>query len=356
MRVSSTINPLTCLDDDIAVLVIALDGKRKFVPRPSSYKQLHRLILSKFGLQDQTKLILHISTLDVCAGNDVELTEDVYPLLVPALDIISVTVEGAEKKGLRTPAATPPITESEPQNEVTGDETVHEEDEGPGQDNESAHVAAILRNVKQESDDEEVFTGSRFGGDSEGDDEARRVAEDLFPEEKSPVKQEERDTKPLRLQQRSPKKAQSRNDDDVSISTPKVRVKKQRQRSASPVAGPSKSRVANLNRSDTTASEQSTSEADRFKITLISGETGKGKEFKTRGSHTVEKILSVGAKNLGIEPNGGKLVLYLLVEVTDEDGWEEEEPARLKCERHQTMQEVGAVSGSEFVLELEDDS
>ncbi|KAJ7062924.1 hypothetical protein C8F01DRAFT_1082504 [Mycena amicta] len=312
MHLSSTINPGTRLED-VAVVVVALDGKRKFISRPPSYKDLQRLIRSYFGLDEQTLLVLHVSTLDVCGGQDVELTEGAYPLLAPVLDLVSASVVADANPGIRTPAATPPVSadEEEDDDDATANETDRLNDEPTQNDTHNAEVAAILRTVKQESDDEEVFVGSRFGGDSDAEEDshpekplssARRVKAERGNDE------EEQETKPLRLQ-RSPKKQQkptSRNDgSDTEASTPKARAKTaQRPNVSPPIAGPSTLRTgANLTRVDTTAttsSEHSSAEAERFKITLISGKSGASKEFKTRGSHTVEKILGIGAKHLNL--------------------------------------------------------
>ncbi|KAF7298414.1 Zn(2)-C6 fungal-type domain-containing protein [Mycena kentingensis (nom. inval.)] len=330
MHISSTLNPLTRSAEDVPVLIVALDGKRKFLPRPTSFKALKRDIRSRFALEDDTGLVLSVSTLDICEGEDVELTEDVYELLASVLDVVKAAVaDGSDDDaGIRTPAPTPPLhhERDEPHDEP------HDNDEN------EAEVAEFLCTIKQESDDdEEVFAGSKYGGgDSEEEDDAphaRRALEKAFPAKKAAakVKQEveEKETKPLRLP-KTPKqhKPKAESDEDASASTPKAK--------ATP--------KAKLNRADTTSSTQSSSEAS-FKI-YVRNAQGTRKLFKTRGSHTVQKIINSVAANLKIDAEGSSLKLYRIVE--DEDDPELE--SRYECGLLQTMAEIGAEEFSEFVI------
>ncbi|KAF7323314.1 Zn(2)-C6 fungal-type domain-containing protein [Mycena chlorophos] len=347
MRLTSTINPSTRLEEDVPVLVVALDGKRKFVSRPKTYKDLQRLIRLRFALPEQAVLALHVSTLDVCAGNDVEFTEEEYPLLAPVLDVISVSV--AVDGSIPTPDATPPLSEEE--EDGAGNVTVHQEPEAEQNDEEdNAEVAEMIINrVKQESDDEEVFAGSRFGGGSDTEEERaearRRVGEALFPEEKPVhVKKEKAETKPLRLQERSAKKA-PKVEEEVPVVTPKARSHKTH-RSASPT----KSHGANLTRVDTTASERSetNNDPDRFKLKITLSIAGRDRDCNTRAGHKIGKILDKVAENLDVNTKGARI--YRL-----EYDSEQENYRKIQCGRDQTLREIRAWDGMRFEIKLYDE-
>lgn len=111
MHIISTINPNTRSEDDIPVVLVSLGGKSKFLPRSKTYKvcrystpippptfnqplaqEMQSLVRTHYDLDPRAALQFEVSTWDVCAGQNVEVTEGAYAFLAPLLDSVSVLV------------------------------------------------------------------------------------------------------------------------------------------------------------------------------------------------------------------------------------------------------------------------
>ncbi|KAJ7684474.1 hypothetical protein DFH06DRAFT_969141 [Mycena polygramma] len=92
MHIISTINPKTQSADDVPVVLITLEGKSKFLPRPETYKEMQRLVRNHYDIDANVGLQFEVSSWDVCDGKSVEVTEAAYPLLAPLLDSVSTVV------------------------------------------------------------------------------------------------------------------------------------------------------------------------------------------------------------------------------------------------------------------------
>lgn len=55
-------------------------------------QEMQRLVRDHYEIDSRAGLQFEVSTWDVCAGRDVEVTEAAYPFLAPLLDIVSVVV------------------------------------------------------------------------------------------------------------------------------------------------------------------------------------------------------------------------------------------------------------------------
>ncbi|KAH9922118.1 uncharacterized protein B0H18DRAFT_1185968 [Fomitopsis serialis] len=94
---------------------------------------------------------------------------------------------------------------------------------------------------------------------------------------------------------------------------------------------------------------------ERF-VVIIEYDDGSDEEtqtmFKTRGRHTVSKVLMQACRTFGIEELYDKTQLVLAID-TEEDG--EIVEHRFMCPKDETMANVGAVAESRFIVQVEDD-
>ncbi|KAJ7144922.1 hypothetical protein C8R43DRAFT_891098 [Mycena crocata] len=93
MHIISTINAKTQSTEDVPVVLVNLGGKRKFLPRAETYKEMQRLVRYHYNIESSsTALHFEVSSWDVCDGENVEVTEGAYGMLAPLLDRVSVVV------------------------------------------------------------------------------------------------------------------------------------------------------------------------------------------------------------------------------------------------------------------------
>ncbi|KAJ6546868.1 hypothetical protein B0H19DRAFT_244263 [Mycena capillaripes] len=339
MHIISTINAKTQSSDDIPVVLITLEGKSKFLPRPETYKEMQRLVRAHYEVDSRAGLQFEVSTWDVCAGQSVELTEAAYPLLAPLLDSVSAVVVSAGR-GMPTPSVTP----SRRGDEEIEDELAVREHLQPEPSHGRAPESPPRRVPKVESEDEEDARrvqsryeddadGSISVHDDQGEDEeedaphARRVLNKEFPSE--------------RIQAKAAKAA------------PKGRGESSR---AQPAPVPSKSRSA-AHHSDDTAVEPSKAASgsntdERFKVYVTGPRPEHKAEFTTRGGHLVRKVLNGVCKTFKLDPERAKLMLC--VSMPDEDG-ERVEDCLFECANDETIARSGVKPDSRLVVRIEEE-
>ncbi|KAJ7491109.1 hypothetical protein FB451DRAFT_1552634 [Mycena latifolia] len=329
MHLISTINPKTQSVDDVPVVLVNLEGKRKFLPRPETHEDLQRLVRAHYGIDPHAALLFEVSTWDVCAGQNVEVTEAAYALLAPFMDNISVVVESGRDRVMPTPSATPPLHRDDAEDEQSVREQL-EQEFFHVHPTETPSRRAATRPPKVESEEEEEVMFERYGErhmdatsvqDDEKEDHARQV-----PKKES------------RIQNVQPKEEPM----------PKERGETSKRK---PVSKPREAAT----RSDYTSEssqQTTTAEEERFNV-LVSGPRSdhKEREFKTRGGHLVRKVLDGACKTFELDANRAKLMLY--VPMLDDDG--EETVAEFECDNEETMARSGVKPYSRLVVRLVED-
>lgn len=112
MHITSTINPLSKSDGNIAVGVFRYNDQRKFLRVSEDHtvctslrkwrglylsadrsQEMVSLVKRAFSIDSGSILSLHISSLDACRGQSVEVDESAYSLMYALLDDVEVTVK-----------------------------------------------------------------------------------------------------------------------------------------------------------------------------------------------------------------------------------------------------------------------
>ncbi|KAJ7221567.1 hypothetical protein GGX14DRAFT_430181, partial [Mycena pura] len=371
MHLISTINAKTQATEDVSVLLVNLDGERKFLPRPETYKDLQRIVRSHYEIDSRAVLKFNVSTLDVCEGQDAEVTESAYPSLAPFLDVISVVIGAPGRDGgMRTPAATPPLpvhADSEDQEDVQPE---------PGSST-SRRPENTSSRVESDTDteDEEVFAGSRYGADDasdsastqddddEEDDDAphtRRVLNSEFPAQLPRVKAEPVPAQLPRVKaepesQRTPTRREE---------TPRANTHALAPTGSSRAAGASLDRTdstasrdtvpdgaaAALDRVDSAASRDTRRSDARFKIYITGPRRNDRAEFMTRRGHSVRKVLAGACKTFGLDEDRARLMLCVRI---PEDG--EMQVHHVECNKDETVAQSGVMARSELVVFEDED-
>ncbi|KAJ7084789.1 hypothetical protein B0H15DRAFT_847594 [Mycena belliarum] len=298
MHIISTINAKIQSVDDVPVVLVSLEGKRKFLPRPETYKEMQRLVRMHYEVDPLAVLQLHVSTWDVCGGENVEVTEAAYALLAPFLESVSIIVSTRYDRSMPTPSTTPSLRGGDETDDGLSVRERMEREKNPPRapESQSRPVAAHRPKVESE-DEEEVLVQSRY-----------RQA----PKKEFQVKQEPRALAP--------------KEHDTS--------------------------QAKSSRSVDTAEASTTSDADTHFHVLVSGpgERCQEREFKTRGGHRVSKVLAGVCKTFKLDPDRAKLMLC--VPMVDEG---EETVAYIECANDETMSRSGVKPGSRLVVRPDDD-
>ncbi|KAF7353760.1 Zn(2)-C6 fungal-type domain-containing protein [Mycena venus] len=361
MHITSTINSRTQSIDDIPVILVNLEGKTKFLPRPEKYEELDRLVRDYYTVDTRAGLHFEVCSWDVCAGQNVEVTEAAYPFLAPLLDSVSVVVvQDGRARVMPTPSATPPLR---------GDDEI--EDEQAVRDHlaesESSHGRATesppCRVPKVESEDEEVFVGSRYGDDDgdrsvhvdddDGDDDeeaeeedaphARQVLNQEFPSERKQAKRkvvrDEEEDAP------QPRVAKQEFPSERTSSKTKAPPKPRAESSKAPTA---KSRGA-ASRSDDTAESSHVDADERFKVYVSGPRPEHRAEFMTRGGHLVKKVLSGVCRTFDLDMAHAKLMLCM--QLPNEHG--ENEVVQFECANDDTVARSGIKPNAKLIVRVE---
>ncbi|KAK7035848.1 Zn(2)-C6 fungal-type domain-containing protein [Favolaschia claudopus] len=354
MHIVSTINSQTRSTEDVPVVLVTLDGTKKFLPRPESYEDMNELVRAHYKVDAHAALQFMVSTLDVCQGESVEVTEAAYPLLASLLDSVSVTVvPNGRVQAIPTPSATPPLH--------ADDEVENDQEELDYLDEAETSRALV---PKLESEDEEVIRGSQYGGaddpntlfdDDEDEDDSDR-APPVIPkkEAKKPAKvrvtREEEDEDEEVPQQRTTKREAPSAKTEVKVKAEvKTRVSPSK---ASASHSPSKPRsAANRSQDAADSSQAPASEKDeRFKVSITGPRPGQKAEFVTRGGHLVRKVLGGVCKTFNLDIDRAKLMLLVSVQ-----GEEDDEIAYFECAQDDTVKQSGINPNSKLVVRVEDD-
>ncbi|KAJ7086404.1 hypothetical protein B0H15DRAFT_844473 [Mycena belliarum] len=254
MHIISTINAKIQSVDDVPVVLVSLEGRRKFLPRPETYKEMQRLVRMHYEVDPLAVLQLHVSTWDVCGGENVEITEATYTLLAPFLESVSIIVATGYDRLMPTPSTTPSLR--------GGDETddglsvrermEREKNQRRAPASQSRPVAAH-RPIVESEDEEEVLVQSRY-----------RQA----PMKEFQVKQEPRALAPKEHDTSQAKSSRSVDTAEASL-------------------------------------QATTSDADTHFHVLVSGpgEKCQEREFRTRGGHRVSNVLAGVCKKFRLDPD-----------------------------------------------------
>ncbi|KAJ7253382.1 hypothetical protein B0H12DRAFT_1219225 [Mycena haematopus] len=396
MHISSTI---TKTQGDIPVVLITLDGNRKFLPRPETYEEMDRLVREHYQVDSRTRLQFEVSSWDVCAGQSAEVTEAAYPLLVPLLDSVSaVVVQGVRHRAMPSPSATPPLpAEDEIEDEQTVQDHLAESHHGRGTESPARRAPNV------ESEDEEVFVGSMYGDDEvdrldrenedDGDEEeeeeeedeleedaphARQVLNKEFPSGSKQAKrkvvqddEEQEDVPPMRQvpskalpAERKPGKGKVvQEEDEVPSPRPvkqepleekpqvkaKAAPKPHAESSKAPTPKAPKSRGLANRSADTAESSHGASGIDeRFKVHIKGPRPGDKAEFMTRGGHIVGKVLAGACKTFNLDIDHAKLMLCMPMV---EDG--EIQMVHFECDRDETVARSGISPNSKLIVRVE---
>ncbi|KAF8191539.1 hypothetical protein K438DRAFT_1830690 [Mycena galopus ATCC 62051] len=401
MHIVSTVTKTQATD--VPVVLITLDGNRKFLPRPETYEAMDRLVREHYQVDSHAGLKFEVSCWDVCAGQSVEVTEAAYPLLVPLLDSVSVVVvQGGRHRAMPTPSATPSLREDEI--EDSDEQAVREHlAAAPEPSSGRATESPPRRAPKVESeDDEEVFVGSRYCSDADrsvslhdDDDEeedeeeedaphARQVLSKEFPSAKrrakSRVVPDDEDEleeevpsahqvvrKEVASERKQAKGKVVQGDEDEREPPAPARIVKQEPLGEKPQVKPlrttpkphaesskaaaaAKSREPTNRPDDTAESSRVASVKDeRFKV-YISGPRPEHKaEFMTRGGHVVRKVLAGACKTFDLDLEHAKLMVC--TPIPNDDGVIE--MAQFECEKGETIARSGVVPNSKLVVRIE---
>ncbi|KAJ7885420.1 hypothetical protein B0H13DRAFT_2535963 [Mycena leptocephala] len=326
MHITSTINAKTQSTDDIPVVLVRLEGNNKFLPRPETYKEMQRLVRDHYEIDSRAGLQFEVSTWDVCAGRDVEVTEAAYPFLAPLLDIVSVVVvEAGRDRAMPTPSATPPLSGDD---EIEDEQVVREHlepERSPGRATESPP----RRVPKVEPEDEsERRVQSRY--DNEGDADGSVSVQDDEEEDAPHARQVlDREFPSARVQAKAKAAPKPRGEPSKTPLAP------------APVPG--KSRGA-ANRSEDTAKSSDTDE--RFKVYIEGPLPHHKADFMTRGGHLVRKVLSGVCKTFELDIEHSRLML--VVPMPDEDG--EMVEHLFECANDETIARSGVKPDSKLVV------
>ncbi|KAJ7611673.1 hypothetical protein FB45DRAFT_940650 [Roridomyces roridus] len=336
MRITSTISQTS---EEIPVVLATLDGKSKFLPRPATHKDMQRLIRAHYDVPDGAGLQFDVSSWDVCGGQNVEITEAAFALLVPLLDRISVsTVQpvGAVNRAIPTPAATPPLVveenadshsdrvKSESESSEAEVSSSSEEDE----EDATTRVKDVVTRVKVESvphspmpktrvKEQVIRTPETASSDEEQDEEDNQVPPSPTPLPKTPLS--------------------------------KRRIKEEVRRTPQNArAGTSRQHAMESVTIESSQASQASETEERYRISVSCANPKKEADFHMRGRYTVQKVLVAVCNNFHLDPNRAKLMLCVEVDSEEEDGGKES--MQFECARNETMTQAGVGPGSRLVV------
>ncbi|THU83484.1 hypothetical protein K435DRAFT_871245 [Dendrothele bispora CBS 962.96] len=78
--------------EDVPILIFKRGEKRKFLRRPDTYEDMIRVVRRKFSIGEGETPVFETRSLGVCNDQNIEIDEEVYPLMASYLDEIEVSV------------------------------------------------------------------------------------------------------------------------------------------------------------------------------------------------------------------------------------------------------------------------
>ncbi|KAJ6500678.1 hypothetical protein C8R45DRAFT_1092753 [Mycena sanguinolenta] len=315
-----------------------------------------------------------------------------------------VVIQGARHRAIPTPSATPPLRGED---EIEDEQAIHDHLAEPESSHGRATESPPRRAANVESEDEEVFVGSRYGDDEADrsarandfdDDEEEQEEEDELEEEDAPharqvlnkeypserrqakrkivhdsdedeeeeaphtrqvlskelsagkkqakgrvVKEEDEDAPSARLVKQEP--VEEKTQGKVKAA-PKVRAESSKAPAAN---GPPKSRgPANRSVGTPESSRVVSDPEERFKVHVTGPKPDNKAEFMTRGGHLVRKVLAGVCKNFDLDIDHAKLLLCM--PILNDDG--EVEMAQFECDKNETMARSGVQPNSKLVVRV----
>ncbi|KAJ7042098.1 hypothetical protein C8F04DRAFT_1078287 [Mycena alexandri] len=343
MHITSTINPRTQSGaDDVPVVLVTLGGRSKLLARPSTYKEMQRLVRSHYDIDAHAGLQFEVSSWDICGGQNVEITESAYPHLVALLDSVFVVVAqaGQRDRMMPSPSATPPLRGDD---EIEDERTV-QKDLAPDHEEDQSDRAPKVESEEEQED--QMLADNAWGEDEsasvQGDDDAeeedaphaRQVLNNEFPSHRQQAREVAR--KP----------------------TPKARPETARAPPApAPAPAPAKPRAVD-NRPDSSAESSqmaiaaaSSDSDERFKVSVTGPGPHDKAEFMTRRGHLVSKVLNGVCKTFKLDAKRAKLMLCIPME--DEDG--EVLLHEFECANDETIARSGVKPNSKLIVRVDED-
>ncbi|CAK5265127.1 unnamed protein product [Mycena citricolor] len=333
MHIVSTVNAKNQSHQDIPVVLVSFDETRKFLPRCETYKEMQRIVKLNFGIDARTALILEVSTWDVCAGQNVEVTEGAYTLLAPFIDTLTVAVDPT---GLaRNPPAT---TLSWPEDTEVDMVVIQPDVARSAAPSSSRHAGGFYptpeAEEEEEEEEEEVDRSIHVQDDNEEDPpHSRRALTKELSEARSRTQPNPGSATS------SPKKASSSKQ-----LTPKVKP--------APIVAASRNASIRSNQraesSQAAANATQTSRGDdeRFKIS-ITGPDNERAEFTTRGGHSIRKVLGGACKNFDVDFDQARLFLFS----QDRNG----RTIEIECDKDETVAQAGLVPHCRLIIRMDED-
>ncbi|KAF9465220.1 hypothetical protein BDZ94DRAFT_1296715 [Collybia nuda] len=366
MFITSTINPLTKSNNDIPVVLLCHEETRKFILRPKDYADLVQIVQDNFDLGPDTAPVFETSTLDICRGKSVEIDESAYPLMSEFLDEITVVCKervggrespqfGRERtpQTLQTPAVTPPAQRKVATREEEAKEPHRDEmkfDTRPKQ----AVVLGSAEKKKQRSwqdrsDSEEVqikaeapLIQKSVSLTEERSSKTPRMASDP-PRRKVEIPAEEEEEEGEQRLDMGGTWGGIEEPAEVPVEQHKISHRAATERLRQSLAN-SREEIPSVPMRSVNFAKNN----ERFNVTIFGPRTSQEAAFKTRGQHTVKKVLAGACKTFGVRFEGASLAV--LTSFYDEDG--EVVQSMAKCDGEATIAESGIDEYTQLMIVL----
>ncbi|KAJ7771495.1 hypothetical protein B0H16DRAFT_1513716 [Mycena metata] len=331
MHISSRINPRTQSAEDVPVVLVTLGGKSKLLPRPSTHKEMQRLVRSHYDIDAQAGLQFEVNSWDICEGQNVEITEAAYPHLVALLDSVFVIVaQGQRDRVMPTPSATPPLLgddELEDERTVQEDLAPNHEEEDQSDRTPKVKSDAEEEDALAESASEEDALASAQGDNDDAEENDAPQVQQAIKNEFPSHRQQAREAAAKKPARPAPAPAPARA--------------KPRAVADRPDSSAESSRMA--------VAAASSDSDERFNVQVKGPGPNDKADFTTRRGHLVGKVLNGVCKNFKLDVKHAKLMLLLPDE--DEDG----KPLWHECElaNDETIGFSGVKPHSRLIVRIE---
>jgi hypothetical protein len=393
MFIASTVNPKSASHTDLPVVVLTYGDQSCLVNVPKTYEDTTGLAIKVFSIDSSpASIVLTTSTLDICQGRTVRIFpgawESIFNLVAEVEVSISDKPDDHAQKIARESLATPSPSKR-PQAQVahtqngggsgnvgvTDDQDVTEDEDEAEQLAALSSFAGSVANSEygdgsQISEEEHPVAKNLEEADFPGRYERSLTAGRALPSELSERNQtdeewveynEPPDAHPLeaRPQQLAPALDEFRERDlqevkDVVQSQADLQgahraIKKETLSVSRPKPEPSLEEEEVAGTSQPRSQSQEDDEPSRFIIDVEHRPSEQELRFKTRGEHTVGKVLSKACKRFKLDYDSA--TLKLIVEIDGEEGGE----ILSDCDPADSMARAGAMKGARFIIVTDDD-
>ncbi|KAI0074869.1 hypothetical protein K474DRAFT_1699447 [Panus rudis PR-1116 ss-1] len=333
MRFSSALKLGRETDEDL--IVISYGETRILVKAPHTFEEARNLVRKEFNIPRNATVVFETTELEGHQGLTVRIHKDVWGTIVPLLGRISLKVEDNQNQDIKNEAirATNSVQDSSLNQNAparrasspSGRQNLSSDEDHSSYD--EAHDAVILSsNSTKRKVVAEVQTQTIQDPNDAPVSGAGTSASAKWEETSSTGKQSRAGSvqRPLKKEPFTPR-------DNSPVNEAEEIPENHRHEP-----------LADLNKT--------------FIVTIECGEgeyTQSGL-FKTKGKHTVEKVLAMACKTFGFEePEYPAARLLLVVEDVNEDGEIVEQ--RFKCRNDATMAQAGAYPDCKFVVIISDE-